>query len=84
MCPGLELDRPPGDPDRTAAAGDGAPRSSVGCDVLERPVVAGGDERVVDGRVEPSSGPLPRVEREVDHGEQVVAGLEASRAVQRR
>ena len=53
-------------------------------DLLERPVVAGCDERVVDRRVEPSFGPRPRVEREVDHGEQVVAGLEASCAVERR
>ena len=43
--------------DAAAAAAGGVLRGAVRRDLLERPVVAGGHERVVDGRVEAASGP---------------------------
>ena len=63
---GLELDPAAVDGDarrRTAADVTGVRR--VRFDLVERAVVAGGDERVVDGRIETTTGPLARGEREL-------------------
>ena len=62
---GLELD--PVSVDRDAAAARAGHRVvTVRVDLFERAVVAGGDERVVDGRVEASVRRLARLEREFE------------------
>ena len=51
---------------------------------LERAVVAGGEERVVDGDVEAAAGALLRSERELDDAQEVGAGGERARRVEPR
>ena len=61
-----------------------APDVAVRGDVLEGPVVAGGDERVVHRRVEAAAGALARGERELDDTAEVGAGREGAGAVEAR
>ena len=59
-----------------AAAPARSRRRAAAVELSERAVVAGRDERVVDGRVEAAVGPLAGVEREPDDLEELVAGIE--------
>jgi hypothetical protein len=59
----LELDPLPLDDDSATALG-GRRRVAVRRDVVERPVVPRLDEGVVDGRVEATTGALPRIDGE--------------------
>ena len=72
---GLELDRRPVDADAAAAAARGGGRRSdrVRRHVVERAVVAGRDDGVVDGRVEEAAGRLAGLERELDDPHEVGA-----------
>ena len=67
-----------------ATAGGGLAGGAVGVDLVERPVVAGSAESVVDRRVEQAAGALARLDGEpCDLGE-LGAGVEPARAVERR
>jgi hypothetical protein len=70
----LELDREAFDPHRAAAAGSGRARGdAVARDLLERPVVACGDNGVVHRRIEAAAGRLAGGERELDDLYEIVA-----------
>ncbi len=58
-------------PPHAAGAGFGP----VGRDLVERAVVAGRDDGVVDGRIEPTAGELARGEREAGQGDELRAGV---------
>ena len=80
----LELDpaRRRSGPRRRSARG--AAGGAVRADLVEGAVVAGGDERVVDGRVEQAAGPLARLDGEPGDLDEVGAGVERAGAVERR
>ncbi len=72
----LELDRKAVDAHGAAARGTAHPAGGcLGGHLLERPVVAGGDERVVDGGVEAAAGGLAGCERQFDDAHEVRARL---------
>src|SRR5581483_9671813 len=80
----LEHDGVTGDLDAAACGPrNGGRRVRVG-DLVERPVVAGADERVVHGRVEAAVRPFACGERELDDATEVRPCVERARAVQLR
>jgi hypothetical protein len=79
----VELDHPAVDAHFPAACA-GLGLGTVGCDRLEGPVVPGGDDGVMDRRIETPSGVLACREGELGHAQEVGTGVEPAGAVQER
>src|SRR5436190_5061619 len=72
--------------DHDLASARGAGRgtgSRLALDLLERAIVSGGDERVVNRRVEKAARAFARIERELRHRKQIRPCLDLAFAVQR-
>src|SRR5206468_11674844 len=82
---GAEFDPSALDRDPSAACGSGGGGGRpVACDFREGPVVAGGEKRVVDRRVEASVSALPGSDGELDDAEEMGRGIDRARSVQFR